>query len=39
LTVISALELEVIADHQHFLDAVFMEQREHFFARRVLAHR
>ena len=33
-----ARELEVAVDHQHLLDAVPVQQREHFFLRRVLAH-
>jgi len=33
------LELVVVTDYEHFLDAVLVEELQHVFARRVLAYR
>ena len=38
LTVIMPRSSKFAVDHQHLLDAVLVQQREHFFLRRVLAH-
>ena len=39
LTVIMPFRAEVVVDDQHLLDAVLVQQRQHFFLRRILAHR
>ena len=33
-----ALQFMVAGNHQHFFDAILVQQREHFFLGRVLAH-